>query len=380
MILFVAKEIGGNTGNPVANRDTLISLLLTNQQIGIIYFSKVEIPKSVNGKKIPVPILDISFQNWPPSEEKINFVITKLNYFEIKVIIVNDWAFHNLFKFRIISRLKHPLTLQTALITQTQPTNYRFPVSFEEVLKRTNEYNHFITVSQTVTNEWVDSGLKKNSSNIHCIPNCIDEERVEKFLKLSKRSIRDTMGLPKHKFISVCVATIQYRKNQNLITDCAEKLLRIFPEDIFYFIGMVVKELGGSEIAYKILNSKYRSNFKIIGEVDDALPYIRSADMLILPSLGEVLPISIIEAMALKTPVLASNVGGVPELIENNRNGYCFSPSSPTNFSESYLKLRKRKSLRDRFVNASFRRYKNHFSRTLHENGWSKLVNDLMKK
>lgn len=60
---------------------------------------------------------------------------------------------------------------------------------------------------------------------------------------------------------------------------------------------------------------------------DDTLRQIASADMLVLPSFMEGLPIVLMEAMAVGTSVLASRVAGIPELVEDGINGLLFTPS-----------------------------------------------------
>ena len=59
----------------------------------------------------------------------------------------------------------------------------------------------------------------------------------------------------------------------------------------------------------------------------DTLAEIANADVMVLPSLMEGLPVVLIEALALQKPVLASRVAGIPELIEENRTGMMFTPS-----------------------------------------------------
>lgn len=80
----------------------------------------------------------------------------------------------------------------------------------------------------------------------------------------------------------------------------------------------------------------------------DKMPYYYSkADVFILPSLSEGLPLSIIEAMAMKKPVIGSMVGGIPELIEDDKNGFLIPPNDPESLADTLLKLYENSSLRE---------------------------------
>jgi len=70
------------------------------------------------------------------------------------------------------------------------------------------------------------------------------------------------------------------------------------------------------------------------------MPYLYSlADAFVLPSYSESFPMTILEAMACKLPVIATDVGGIPEMIDSNRNGLLFQPGNPRGLSTSLLKI-----------------------------------------
>ncbi len=60
---------------------------------------------------------------------------------------------------------------------------------------------------------------------------------------------------------------------------------------------------------------------QLLGELDDIPCLLAAADALVLPSKSEGLPLVVMEAMAASTPVVATAVGGVPELVEHDRTG-----------------------------------------------------------
>lgn len=71
-----------------------------------------------------------------------------------------------------------------------------------------------------------------------------------------------------------------------------------------------------------------------IGHKENAWKYMQDLNVLVLPSLWEGLPNVIMEAMAVGVPVVATNVGGVPELIKNGETGFLVEPKNPKTLAE----------------------------------------------
>jgi glycosyltransferase involved in cell wall biosynthesis len=79
---------------------------------------------------------------------------------------------------------------------------------------------------------------------------------------------------------------------------------------------------------------------------DKKVSALNDADIYVLPSHHEGMPISIIEAMAAGLPVVATNVGGIPDLIENNQNGIIVEAKAPDELANALITLIKDQSLR----------------------------------
>lgn len=77
----------------------------------------------------------------------------------------------------------------------------------------------------------------------------------------------------------------------------------------------------------------------VTGFVPTIKDYLPAFDVFVLPSLLEGLPISILEAMVLGIPVVASNVGGIPEVIQNGTNGYLVPPKDPNSIQQRIEEL-----------------------------------------
>jgi glycosyltransferase involved in cell wall biosynthesis len=76
-----------------------------------------------------------------------------------------------------------------------------------------------------------------------------------------------------------------------------------------------------------------------LGERDDVPELIRALDALLLPSHEEPFGRALLEAMALEVPVLATNVGGPPELVRDGRDGYLLPPHEPASWAQAVRRL-----------------------------------------
>ncbi len=73
------------------------------------------------------------------------------------------------------------------------------------------------------------------------------------------------------------------------------------------------------------------------GEVGSALELMRDADLVVLPSLSEGLPITLLEAMAMGRPVVATRTGGIPEVVDHGTTGTLVPPRDPDALSRAII-------------------------------------------
>jgi glycosyltransferase involved in cell wall biosynthesis len=83
--------------------------------------------------------------------------------------------------------------------------------------------------------------------------------------------------------------------------------------------------------------------------------FYRAADVFVLPSYWEVQPLGCIEAMACGTPVIATWVGGIPEIIKDHQTGILIPPKNLIELKKALLKIYKNDSLRKRISKNAFR-------------------------
>ena len=78
---------------------------------------------------------------------------------------------------------------------------------------------------------------------------------------------------------------------------------------------------------------------RLLGFCSDTQALIRQCDFLILPSLWEGCPVSVMEALSLGRPVIATRVGGIPELLDSGQEGLLIEPRAPRELADAILKL-----------------------------------------
>jgi glycosyltransferase involved in cell wall biosynthesis len=116
-----------------------------------------------------------------------------------------------------------------------------------------------------------------------------------------------------------------------------------------------------AELAAEIRRLGVTRAVGLAGERDDVAGLLAQADLFVLPSRSEGLPVSVLEAMAAGVPVVASAVGGVPELVEDGATGLLVPPGDPRALAAAIAKLAGDPALRRRLGAAGRRRVEARF-------------------
>jgi len=99
--------------------------------------------------------------------------------------------------------------------------------------------------------------------------------------------------------------------------------------------GVELKVGGVGELESKVRDHSEFVDYQGWVDHDDVPSFMNSIRLFVLPSNSEGLPTVLIESMACGTPVLASPVGGVPDLVDNERNGYLLPDTTPETIAET---------------------------------------------
>ena len=97
----------------------------------------------------------------------------------------------------------------------------------------------------------------------------------------------------------------------------------------------------------QIKEKKLENKVFLKGFVKEASTYLKAFDVFLLPSLSEAFPYTILEAGFAEMPVIATAVGGIPEIIKNEETGMLIRPKNPKEIANAIKFLSENKEKRD---------------------------------
>ena len=155
------------------------------------------------------------------------------------------------------------------------------------------------------------------SSRIETIHNGLD---IQKFDRTRRETIRAGLGWRSDQRIVAMVAVLRPGKGHEVLFEAARRLKQTVP-------NLRIVLVGGGPLADELRQAArpFDDTIEFLGERADVPDLLVASDALVLPSWSEALPTVLIEAAAAGLPVVAADVGGVPEIVEHGRTGWLFA-------------------------------------------------------
>ncbi|MCP2349164.1 glycosyltransferase [Nonomuraea roseoviolacea] len=215
-----------------------------------------------------------------------------------------------------------------ALISTVHNVRYRLPTMLVD--RATGWLDaHTVAVSAQVARAVVSRGARRLTTRIHGVSVTEQRRRAEETAR-----IRQEWNVPATAFLIAHVANFRPQKQHDLLLQAAAQVVRRDSRAVFALAGQGpleqqiargVAELGSDQVRF-------------LGCVPDAARLIAASDLLVLSSAYEGLPVVVMEALAAGVPVVSTKVGGVPELVEDGKNGYLTGPGDPDALAGAILR------------------------------------------
>lgn len=159
---------------------------------------------------------------------------------------------------------------------------------------------------------------------------------LDDFDRAAVRSDRESLGVPAHHKLVGHVATFTSKKKQDDLLRAARLVVDEDPDVTFVMIG---KGDLRPQLEQLVSELRLEDNVVFTGFVPNLLEAMVSFDVFALSSLYEGLPTVVIEAMALGVPVVATWVGGTPEIVNHEHDGLLVPPRDPQAMAAGILRL-----------------------------------------
>ena len=207
-----------------------------------------------------------------------------------------------------------------------------------------------VTVSQSIRQTLVEGGVRPEL--VEAIYEGVDIHSVD------RGEAADFPGEKKGLVVGT-VAHLSHEKGHSALLEAIAKLDSRFAEVLFVLVGSgqqmadLKKKAGQLGVRDQVIFCGFRA---------DADAFMRHFDIFCLPTLSEGLSSAILVAMASRLPVVATLVGGIPELVVDGETGVLVPPNDSQQLSGALTKLLESTELRERMGHAGWERVRDHFT------------------
>lgn len=212
-----------------------------------------------------------------------------------------------------------------------------------------------VAVSRQMAEELRESGFRPTM--VTCIHNGVDVSQVH--ASRSREEVRRELGIPDDALLIGTAGRLTPVKGQSGLLRAMARLLQ---EDESARCVIV----GDGPLSGQLLTLAQDLHIdracRFTGPRSDVFDFMAAMDVFVLPSLNEGIPMALLEAMALGTPVVAAAVGGIPEVIQHRVNGLLVPSGDDQALAGACLELARDRHLADAMAEEGVRTIAENFS------------------
>lgn len=157
-----------------------------------------------------------------------------------------------------------------------------------------------------------DNGLRTGLPEGYVVPLGIPEGRLLERNEARRKLVSFTTGADPRRFLIGFIGRLAYPKNIGFVVEHFDVIQKNIPNAQLLAIGDGPER---PELVEKIKHRHLENDIFLLGSTADAAQYLKGIDLLVIPSVYEGVPYIALEALQARTPLLASAVGGLPELL-----------------------------------------------------------------
>ena len=308
-------------------------------------------------------------------KRKWNFFLMLKKFFGIvkkeKPDIIHAHLFHAIFLARLVKAFQKKIKVISTIHSENNGGKNR-----DILLRLTDRWSDATnTISKRVT-EIMKAKKVTPPDRIRTIHNGIDPNKFYPDPEKG-REIREKLKIPKEASVLISVGRLVEVKGFVYLLEAVKRIKEEHPEVFLIILGEGEKR---GELEQKIESDNLKESVFLPGNKDNVRDYLNAADIFVSSSLWEGLPTVILEAMACGLPVVATNVGGTAEIVEDGRQGFLIDPQSPEQITEKVIYLLSNDKKKDKFRKEARAKIKNNFTLEEMVKNYEELYLNLCKK
>ncbi len=196
-----------------------------------------------------------------------------------------------------------------------------------------------LDMSITVSNknkEALINNFRLSKNKIKVIYNCIDIDYIRNYNRDISRELKKKFSIKDSAIVFGTVGRLDTQKGHEFLINASKNVIREVPASLFLFVGRGKLK---DQLIQKINDNNISEYYRLVGYQENLPEILALIDIFVLPSISEGFPFAVLEAMAAKKPVIATSVGGVPEIITNNVNGILVEPMDSDALAKAMILL-----------------------------------------
>ena len=192
--------------------------------------------------------------------------------------------------------------------------------------------------------------------DIHVIPNFID---VGTAYRTDRSALRASLALPDEKIV-IHVSNFRPVKRVTAVVEIFRRIHAVMPSRLL----MVGDGPDLAEASHCARAAELGDSVRFLGDQEQVVQLLSASDLFLMPSAQESFGLAALEAMACEVPVVASRVGGVPELVDDGVSGFLCSAEDLTAMADASIRLLTDDALHARMAKAARTRAVERFADT----------------
>jgi glycosyltransferase involved in cell wall biosynthesis len=211
---------------------------------------------------------------------------------------------------------------------------------------------------------------------IFVVPNSVNIDEGQPGAKFSQETSEPWQISP-GEWVVISVGRLSEEKGHRYLIDAVARVLRTSPQ---LKLRVLIAGTGpaSGKLKEQVNKNGLDQHVRLIGHCYDIKPVFSIADLFVLPSLSEGSPNVLLESMAARVPIVATNVGGVPEHVTDGESALLVPPGDSEALANAISKLLSDRCTAMRFANVAFERARSNFSTAKYDERLLMIYDQLM--